>query len=94
MSFCMKLIFCTWLKAYVDRFESIQKSLVRHTWESQKLFPVLNPQDVKTELSYDVVFLLMGRHLCRQQNGSDFPSSLTVWLLSFDPKIFLTNQIT
>lgn len=35
--------------------------VVRHTWVCQKYFPILNQQDVKIELSYDIDFLYRGK---------------------------------
>ena len=47
---------------------------------------------VKTELGYDTDFLYIGC-IWKQQIDSVISSSLTVWFLSFGPKILLANQI-
>ena len=53
-----------------------------------KVFPRLNLQYVKIELSYDSDFFHIGRHSYKQQTDSVISSSLAVKLLSFDPKFF------
>ena len=56
----VKLIFCVWLgiHKYIDLIQSIHMVVVRHTWACQKYFPILNPQNVETELSYVADFCI------------------------------------
>ena len=51
---------------------------VLHARACQKYFPILNQQYVKTELSYDVEFLHISRHLQEQKIDSIVSSGLTV----------------
>ena len=42
--------------------QSIHMCVVRHTWASQKFFPILSLQYVKTEMRYDADLLHVGIH--------------------------------
>ena len=64
MNLAMNLIFyfCLGIHKYIYIIQSIHMCVVRYTWACQKLFPILNLQYVKTELSCDADFLHMGRY--------------------------------
>ena len=65
---CKYDFFWVWLgiHKYIYMTQSIHMSVIKYIWVCRKQFPLLNLQYAKTELSYDVDFLHMGRHTYKQ----------------------------
>ena len=72
---------------------SIHMGLVRHTSVFLKAIPNIESAMQQNLIELWCWFFAYGRHSQKQKIDSVILSSLTVWLLSFGPKLFSANRI-